>query len=109
MTDGGRHDKVRGRSAMSHSRGSYLPVAILVAATLAACAEEPAATPGPSQGQGQTSSAEPSEEPSAPPVVGDREEWIVFQGAELGLTFIRPDGTGNHVILGPPGYQVHPD
>jgi len=108
MTDGGRHDKVRGRSAMSHSRGSYLPVAILVAAT--GLRRRARRHPGPFSRPGrQTSSAEPSEEPSAPPVVGDREEWIVFQGAELGLTFIRPDGTGNHVILGPPGYQVHPD
>jgi Tol biopolymer transport system component len=33
----------------------------------------------------------------------------VLQGARQGLTFVRPDGTGNHVILGPPGEQLHPD
>jgi dipeptidyl aminopeptidase/acylaminoacyl peptidase len=49
-------------------------------------------------------STQPSEAP-----VGDGEEWIVFQGAPLGLSLIQPDGTGNHVILGPPGDQVHPD
>lgn len=46
---------------------------------------------------------------SAPLTVGEGEPWIVFQGAPLGLSFIRPDGSGNHVILGPPGDQVHPD
>ena len=46
---------------------------------------------------------------SSAPAVGDGEEWIVFQGAPLGLSLIRPDGSGNHVILGPPGDQVHPD
>lgn len=33
----------------------------------------------------------------------------MFHGAPPGLSLIRPDGTGNHVILGPPGDQVHPD
>jgi dipeptidyl aminopeptidase/acylaminoacyl peptidase len=58
----------------------------------------------------------PPSEPSAAstrsseaPAVGDGEEWIVFQGAPLGLSLIRPDGSGNHVILGPPGDQLHPD
>jgi len=47
--------------------------------------------------------------PSAAPAVGDGQEWIVFQGAPPGLSLIQPDGPGNHVILGPPGEQVHPD
>jgi hypothetical protein len=50
-----------------------------------------------------------STQPSEAPAVGDGEEWIVFQGAPLGLSLIRPDGSGNHVILGPPGDQLHPD
>jgi Tol biopolymer transport system component len=50
-----------------------------------------------------------SEEASTPPTVGAGEEWIAFQGVALGFTLIRPDGTGSHVILGPPGDQVHPD
>ena len=33
----------------------------------------------------------------------------MFQGVTDGLSLIRPDGTGNHVILGPPGDQVHAD
>ena len=33
----------------------------------------------------------------------------MFQGAPLGLSLARPDGSGNHVILGPPGDQLHPD
>jgi Tol biopolymer transport system component len=60
----------------------------------------------------ETPPSEPSaasELPSEAPAVGDGQEWIVFQGAPLGLSLIRPDGTGNHVILGPPGDQVHPD
>jgi len=50
-----------------------------------------------------------STQPSEAPAVDDGEEWIVFQGSPLGLSLIQPDGSGNHVILGPPGDQVHPD
>jgi hypothetical protein len=50
-----------------------------------------------------------STQPSEAPAVGDGQEWIVFQGAPPGLSLIQPDGAGNHVILGPPGDQVHPD
>jgi hypothetical protein len=50
-----------------------------------------------------------STQPSEAPPVGDGQEWIVFQGAPPGLSLIQPDGAGNHVILGPPGEQVHPD
>jgi Tol biopolymer transport system component len=42
-------------------------------------------------------------------VVGDGEEWIAFQGVPQGISLIRADGTGSHVILGPPGDQNHPD
>ena len=50
-----------------------------------------------------------STQPSEAPAVGDGQAWIVFQGPPRGLSLIRPDGSGNHVILGPPGDQVHPD
>ena len=43
------------------------------------------------------------------PVLGDGEEWIAFQGVPRGISLIRADGTGSHVILGPPGDQNHPD
>lgn len=46
---------------------------------------------------------------AAAPVVGDGEEWIAYQGVPRGISLIRPDGTGGHVILGPPGDQNHPD
>ena len=87
---------------------------ILGTGILAGCAV-PAAS---SQAESPTAAAElpspptsavPSEAPTPAPSVGEGEEWIVFQGAPLGLSLIRPDGTGNHVILGPPGDQLHPD
>jgi len=68
-------------------------------------AEPSSTTSGPSS----TTSEAPSTTGEELPTVGDGEEWIVFQGVPLGLSFTRPDGTGNHVILGPPGGQVHPD
>jgi Tol biopolymer transport system component len=46
---------------------------------------------------------------TAAPVLGDGEEWIAFQGVPQGISLIRTDGTGGHVILGPPGDQNHPD
>ena len=46
---------------------------------------------------------------TAAPVVGDGEEWIAFQGVPRGISLIRADGSGSHVILGPPGDQNHPD
>jgi Tol biopolymer transport system component len=42
-------------------------------------------------------------------VVADGEEWIAFQGVPRGISLIRSDGSGGHVILGPPGDQNHPD
>ncbi len=50
-----------------------------------------------------------SSAPAEAATVGEGEEWIVFHGVSYGLSLIRPDGTGNHVILGRPGDQVHPD
>src|SRR5262245_3221928 len=46
---------------------------------------------------------------TAAPVVGDGEEWIAFQGVPPGISLVRADGTGSHVILGPPGQQHYPD
>jgi WD40 repeat protein len=57
----------------------------------------------------RSESSAASTQPSAAPAVGDGQEWIVFQGAPPGLSLIQPDGSGNHVILGPTGEQVHPD
>jgi hypothetical protein len=46
---------------------------------------------------------------TAAPVLGEGEAWIAFQGVSRGISLIRADGTGSHVILGPPGDQNHPD
>ncbi len=54
-------------------------------------------------------SAAPSSSASRSAEIGPSEPWIVYQGAPQGLSLARPDGTGNHVILGPPGEQLHPD
>lgn len=95
---------------MTGSRRSH--VAMLGAALImAACQPTGSAGPAPET----TASAEAPVSPSAvettqlPAVVAEGEPWIVLQGARQGLTFVRPDGTGNHVILGPPGEQLHPD
>lgn len=89
---------------MRTRRGQYRSILALIVA-LAACTSQ-SASPSPTS---PTPSAPASEEASTPPTVGDGEEWIVFQGLALGLTLIRPDETGSHVILGPPGDQVHAD
>jgi len=89
---------------MRTRRGQHLSILALIVA-LAACTS-PSASPSPTS---PTQSAPASEEASAPPTTGDGEGWIVFQGLALGLTLIHPDGTGSHVILGPPGDQVHAD
>jgi WD40-like Beta Propeller Repeat len=68
-----------------------------------ACSAPSASEPPPSE------PGAASTQPSAAPAIGEGQEWIVFQGAPLGLSLIQPDGSGNHVILGPPGDQVHPD
>lgn len=84
----------------------------IIAMLVAACGS-PAATAGP------TASAPATPAPTAtsagsvptepPPSFGADDAWIVYQGAPRGLSLIRPDGSGNHVILGPPGDQLHPD
>jgi Tol biopolymer transport system component len=87
-------------------------IAVLILAACQPGAVGPSAAPSGSQ---PAASAEAPTSPSAtttasaPAVVGEGESWIVLQGALQGLTFVRPDGTGNHVILGPPGEQLHPD
>jgi Tol biopolymer transport system component len=88
---------------MPKRRGLRLSIVALIVA-LAACTS-------PSAGPSPTSPAQsaPASEEAATPTLSDAEEWIVFQGLALGLTLIRSDGTGSHVILGPPGDQVHAD
>ena len=63
-----------------------------------ACGSDNAASPSPSTTA--TSGVDRT-------IVRDGEPWIVFHGADLGLTLARPDGTGVHTILG--GETVHPD
>jgi Tol biopolymer transport system component len=58
---------------------------------------------------GSDTTAEETATTEAAPVVADGEEWIAFQGVPRGISLIRSDGTGSHVILGPPGDQNHPD
>lgn len=93
-------------------RKRLLLVPILLVAAACGSAAPPATASAPpiaTASAPPTESAAASEEASTPPTVGTGEAWIVFQGVALGFTFIRPDGTGNHVILGPPWDQVHPD
>ncbi len=87
----------------------------IIAMLLAACGS-PAAPAGPTASALATAAPPaPTATPAGsaptetPPSVGAGEAWIVYQGAPLGLSLIRPDGSGNHVILGPPGDQLHPD
>ena len=75
-----------------------------VPASSATTSEAPPAAPA-SVG----SSAAPSGSASQSAEIGPGESWIVYQGAPQGLSLARPDGSGNHVILGPPGEQLHPD
>lgn len=95
---------------MTKQRHHLLPAAIVTTLVLAACGS-PSASPGASTEPSATAveSVPPSGTASLPPTVGAGEEWIVFQGVPLGLSLVRPDGTGGHVILGPPGDQVHAD
>jgi Tol biopolymer transport system component len=94
-------------------------VAILVASFLVVgCQAAPATSPTasassaastPPASASATTTASASASPSASAGVGPGEAWIVYQGAPQGLSLTRPDGTGTHVILGPPGEQLHPD
>jgi hypothetical protein len=84
----------------SHPRFGAPVAAVLVAFTLSACSS------------GDDSGADATTDGTAPTgaaVVGDGEEWIAFQGVPRGISLVRSDGTGGHVILGPPGDQNHPD
>jgi Tol biopolymer transport system component len=80
-------------------------VAVLLALSTGACSSSD------DDGASSTTTTEPSSATTATaaPVVGDGEEWIAFQGVPQGISLIRADGTGSHVILGPPGDQNHPD
>ena len=80
---------------------------LALALVLAACAASP--SPGASASATPRHAASPSAEMSTAPTIGHGEEWIVYQGVELGFNLVRPDGSGRHVILGPPGDQLHPD
>lgn len=87
---------------------------IVTMLVLAACqpAAPPAATASsapPSASGTIRSTSAPSPSASQAVEIGPGEPWIVYQGAPQGLSLARPDGTGNHVILGPPGEQLHPD
>ena len=64
-----------------------------------------------SDDNGASSTAEPgsTSTTTAAPSLDDGREWIAFQGGPQGISLIRADGTGSHVILGPPGDQNHPD
>jgi Tol biopolymer transport system component len=75
--------------------------AVLVAVSVGACSSA-------SDGGSDTAAAETATTEAAP-AVADGEEWIAFQGVPRGISLIRSDGTGSHVILGPPGDQNHPD
>ena len=96
----GMSNPTHASAPVRHAVGLVLGLVLLVGV---ACSS-PSASEAPPSGPGAASTP-----PSAAPAVGDGEEWIVFQGVPLGLSLIRPDGSGNHVILGPPGDQLHPD
>ncbi|WP_411277194.1 TolB family protein [Gaiella sp.] len=80
-------------------------VSVLLVLSLGACSSSD------DDGASSTTTTERRSTTSTPaaPVVGDGEEWIAFQGAPLGISLIRADGSGSHVILGPPGDQRYPD
>jgi Tol biopolymer transport system component len=82
--------------------------AAAVALSLGACSSngDDASSPTTSEPPTTTATTTATEGAAA---VGDGEEWIAFQGGPQGISLIRPDGTGGHVILGPPGDQNHPD
>jgi Tol biopolymer transport system component len=94
------------------STGARRMMGLIAAVLLTACGTAtvaPLQSATPQEPEAAPSRAAPSEASPSQAAVEPGEEWIVFQGAPLGLSFIRPDGTGNHVILGPPGDQLHPD
>lgn len=80
-------------------------VAVLLVLSAGACSSSD------DDGASSTTTTEPrsTTATTTAPVLGDGEEWIAFQGVPQGISLIRTDGTGSHVILGPPGDQNHPD
>jgi Tol biopolymer transport system component len=92
--------------------GIAVILTMLVSAACQPAAPAPSATASvvpPSASATAGSPAPPSSSASQATASGPGEPWIVYQGAPQGLSLARPDGTGNHVILGPPGEQLHPD
>jgi Tol biopolymer transport system component len=84
-------------------------VALLVVAACQPSAPGPSVIPSESSSASAEASTFPNASASQSAEVGPGEPWIVYQGAPQGLSLARPDGSGNHVILGPPGEQLHPD
>ena len=80
---------------MRHRRVSVLVVGLILAS--AGCGDD------------EDGSSAVTTTTNAETVIAEGEEWIAFQGTPQGISLIRPDGTGSHVILGPPGDQNHPD
>jgi Tol biopolymer transport system component len=99
-----RSPSLSSRSRRSQPRSMVLLAALGIAvAVLGACSEDES---GPSKA---TASTQADPNTTTTPVTGAGEEWIAYQGVEPGIKLTRPDGTGSHVILGPPGEQNHPD
>ncbi len=88
-------------------RHRRLAVVAATALVLGACSsDDGAADQTPTTSADTTTTGAP--EPTGP-VIAEGEAWIAYQGVELGIKLTRPDGSGSHVILGPPGDQVHFD
>ena len=85
--------------------GAMTAVAALVLGACSSGDNDDAAEPTTTTADATTTTTAGEEEA----VIGDNEAWIAYQGVELGIKLVRPDGTGEHVILGPPGDQVHFD
>lgn len=78
-------------------------MAMVVASAFASCG-------GDGDGAAERATTSRTAPANESPAVGEGQDWIAFQGVSLGFTLIRPDGTGNHVILDDlPGDQLHPD
>lgn len=89
---------------MNQTRKVIALSALAAAVFGGACSDGEGASDG-----GSTTTMASSTTTEAATVIGGGEEWIVFQGRPKGLSLIRADGSGGHVILGPPGDQNHPD
>lgn len=92
------------RSRRSRARSiALLAVLGIALSVLSACSEDESGT------SNAPASTQSGADTTTTPVIGAGEEWIAYQGVEPGIKLTRPDGTGSHVILGPPGEQNHPD